>query len=336
MQFPHLLEQAQSKSRHLLTMSLVVVVLFADFLDRFRTVRLFGPGSHECGVALPQKIHHQAVAQTSTGYEDIVEFELIHNRQQNPGAGYQNVGTFRVTRNGGNALVQWLTSKEFEEAFQPGAPEHIQRLMMRVAGNSRIHLRQRRHSAAASKDHGVLFPDEAAGCRSQFLLYELFEVFEFLFSRRIVFQKTFGKPDCAQWHAEQGKCFRVIADSQFHTATADIHEQSQRRIEFQPAEYAETDETCLVLLGQHFKCDPQLRDIFNERRAVTGLPHGAGRNRTNRGDTVAVRYGLEALQRIESVAAAGWIQCAGIKHPVTQADGTAILFNDPIGSRLVD
>ncbi len=247
------------------------------------------------GWLLSQKIHHQAVAQPSTGHEDIVEFELIHHRQQHAGTCHQNVGTFRVTRNGCNALMQWLTSKEFKEALQPCTPQHVQRFMMRVAGDSCIHFCQRRHRAAASKDHRVFFPDQATGCRAQLLFHESFEAFEFLFGGGIVFQKTLGEPDRAQRHAEQGKGLCMIAHSQLHTAAADIHEQTQRRIEFQAAEDAETDEASLFFLRQDFKRDPQLRNILNERSAVACLAHGAGRDRTNRCDTVTVGNNLETL-----------------------------------------
>src|SRR6185295_15157471 len=89
-------------------------------------------------------------------------------------------------------------------------------------------------------------------------------------------------------------------------------------------------------LRKHFKGDPDSGDVFNERRAVASFPHGAGCSRTKGRNPVTIGNAFESLQRVECIASACGIQRAGFKYVVTQADGSAILFDNPIYSRLID
>src|SRR6185295_1578872 len=136
-------------------------------------------------------------------------------------------------------------------------------------------------------------------CGPELLIDKPCEAVEFLFGGRIVFEKAFREPDCAERHAEQGKHLCMVANGEFHASSANIHEQAKWRIEFQTAQNAEADETRLIFLRKHFKGDPDSGDVFNERRAVASFPHGAGCSRTKGRNPVTIGNAFESLQRVE-------------------------------------
>ena len=96
------------------------------------------------------------------------------------------------------------------------------------------------------------------------MLHVSCEGIEFLFRRWIVFYKALGEPDRAKRQTGKSEHFRMIADGQFHTSTADIHKQPQWRIELQARENTEADQPGLVLFGEHFKRDPEFGHTLDE------------------------------------------------------------------------
>src|SRR6187200_234920 len=79
-----------------------------------------------------------------------------------------------------------------------------------------------------------------------------------------------------------------------------------------------------------------MRDIFNERRTVASFTHRACGDGTSCDNAMTIRNGFETPERIERASSACGIECAGFEDFMPEANGTAILFNNAIGSRLID
>src|SRR5262245_9323254 len=134
-----------------ITVRRIVVVLFAHLLQSLGAPGVLAPARFLIGVMIAQQVDHEAVAQPAGRNKNIVEFQVVQQREQSQSPGDNDIGAFWVSGDQGSALGQGLALQEVQQTFETRSPQNRESARSWLAGEARVGISQSRERAAAAK-----------------------------------------------------------------------------------------------------------------------------------------------------------------------------------------